>query len=144
MTVAGNGYFATRNSATPTQGTIQQVQTDCAPPTITDAVTGLTDLPSTALLAASDGKFYYGTEGGKLMQFDGVSTVIEVASITNTSMVGFLTEDANGDIVGFASNGTVAEDQMYAYTLSGGAFTKSTVPASTPIDTFYPGVTEIN
>ena len=144
MTVAGDGYFATRNSATPNQGTIQKVQNDCATPTITDAVTGLTDLPSTALLAASDGNFYYGTEGGKLMQFDGTSTVTEVASITNTSMVGFLTEDANGDIVGFASNGTVTEDQMYAYTLSGGAFTKSTVPASTPIDTFYPGVTEIN
>jgi hypothetical protein len=143
-TVGGNGYFATRNSATPNQGTIQQVQNDCATPTITDAVTGLTDLPSTALLAASDGKFYYGTEGGKLMLFDGANTVIEVASITNTSMVGFLTEDTNGDIVGFASNGTVTEDQMYAYTLSGGAFTKSTVPVNTPIDTFYPGVTEIN
>jgi len=143
-TVGGNGYFATRNSATPNQGTIQQVQNDCATPTITDAVTGLTDLPSTALLAASDGKFYYGTEGGKLMQFDGANTVIEVASITNTSMVGFLTEDANGDIVGFASNGNVKEDQMYAYTLIGGAFANSIVPADTPIDTFYPGVTEIN
>ncbi|PKI12630.1 PKD domain-containing protein [Colwellia sp. 12G3] len=143
-TAGGNGYFVTRESASPNQGTIQQVQNDCATPTITDAVTGLIDLPSTALLAASDGKFYYGTEGGKLMQFDGASTVTEVAAITNTSMVGFLIEDANGDIVGFASNGNVKEDHMYAYKLSGGAFTKNVVPADTPIDTFYPGVTEIN
>ncbi|MEQ3695876.1 MAG: PKD domain-containing protein [Pseudomonadales bacterium] len=142
--IGNDGFFATRGSAVAGQGTIQRLTNNCALPTISGAVAGLTDLPSTALLAASDGNFYYGTEGGKLMQFDGVSTVVEVAAIANASMVGFLTEDANGDIVGFASNGNAIEDQMYAYTLSNGAFTNTTVPADTPIDSFYPGVTEIN
>ncbi|MDP2635593.1 MULTISPECIES: PKD domain-containing protein [unclassified Pseudoalteromonas] len=144
MSNGSDGFFATRGSAVAGQGTIQRLTNNCALPTISGVVAGLTDLPTTALLAASDGNFYYGTEGGKLMQFDGVNTVVEVAGIANASMVGFLTEDANGDIVGFASNGNAVEDQMYAYTLSNGAFTNTTVPADTPIDSFYPGVTEIN
>ncbi|MCL9777425.1 PKD domain-containing protein [Vibrio methylphosphonaticus] len=143
-THGADGFFATRQSATLNEGTIQKVSNDCAMPTTSDSVTGLIDIPSTALLAASDGNFYYGTENGKLMKFDGAYTVIEVAAITNTSMVGFLTEDTNGDIVGFASNGNPSEDQIYSYTLIGGAFTQSTVPANTPIGSFYPGVTEIN
>ena len=107
-------------------------------------ITGLSDAPSTALLASSDGNFYYGTEGGKVMQFDGVSQPVIVASFDNTGVVGFLTEDAEGAIVGVLSNGNALEDKVFSYTIADGTTSSQIVPEDRPIDTFYPGVTEIN
>ncbi|MGL4474805.1 MAG: hypothetical protein ACRCT7_10205, partial [Shewanella sp.] len=147
-TAGADGFFATKSSAVAGSGTIQRITNNCAAPSLTTVVSGLTDTPSTALLAASDGYFYYGTQSGKLMRFDGISQVIEVADIINATnlvvaMVGFLTEDANGDIIGFASNGNPSEDILYAYTISTGALIPVPVPKTTPIDTHYPGVTEV-
>ena len=139
-----DGYFATRGSAIAGEGTIQRVSNDCSMPLINTVVSGLVDHPSTALLAASDGNFYFGTEGGKLMKFDGATAPTLVADFTGKSVVGFLTEDANGDIIGVLSNGTANEDELFAYTIIGGATKKQTVPTDRPIDSFYPGVTEID
>ncbi|WP_299495428.1 REJ domain-containing protein [uncultured Shewanella sp.] len=141
----GEGFFATRDNAMSGQGTIQRLSNNCTTPTISDAITGLTDLPSTALFSASDGHFYYGTQGGKLMRFDSTNdSTLQVADFGLTSVVGFLTEDSNGDIVGVVSDGSGHNDKLFAYTLSNSAVVTQVVPADKPIDTHYPGVTEIN
>ncbi|WP_298775011.1 PKD domain-containing protein [uncultured Shewanella sp.] len=141
----GEGFFATRDNAMSGQGTIQRLSNSCTAPTISDAITGLTDLPSTALLSASDGYFYYGTQGGKLMRFDSTNdSTLQVADFGVTSVVGFLTEDSNGDIVGIVSDGSGHNDKLFAYTLSNSAVVTQTVPTDKPIDSHYPGVTEIN
>ncbi|WP_163933714.1 PKD domain-containing protein [Paraferrimonas sp. SM1919] len=140
-----DGYFATRNSDMTGLGTIQRIRNWCAQPTLTEVVTGLNDLPSTALLFASDGNYYYGTDGGKLMQFDlDTNTVLEVASISGKPVVGFLIEDTNGDIVGIVSEGDAATDEMFAYTLADGTVVTQAIPKEMPIDSHYPGFTEIN
>ncbi|RMA82662.1 PKD domain-containing protein [Umboniibacter marinipuniceus] len=144
-TAGGDGFFATRADGAANQGTIQRLSNNCAMPTISGSVAGLTDLPSTALIAASDGNMYFGTEGGKLMRYnESTNSVAEVATVPNRSMVGFIAEDANGDLVGFASNGRSLDDQTYAYNLGTGAIVISDVPDDTPIDSLYPGFTEIN
>jgi hypothetical protein len=141
----GDGFMATRESSVAGQGTIQRISNQCAAISLTASVSGLTDLPSTALIAASDGFMYYGTDGGKLMKYDeALNAVTEVASFANTSVVGFLTEDSNGDIVGVLSDGDVANDQIFAYTLATSATVTQAVPADTPVDTHYPGLVEIN
>ncbi len=142
-TPSADGYFATR-STSGANAAIHRVVNDCAAPIISSVITGLSDAPSTALLAGSDGNFYYGTEGGKLMQFDGVNQPGIVASFDNTGVVGFLTEDAEGAIVGILSNGNAQEDKVFSYTIVDGATSSQIVPKDRPIDTFYPGVTEIN
>lgn len=138
-----DGYFATLSNSG-AGASLQRLVNDCATPSIVPVVTGLNDVPSTALLAASDGMFYYSTENGKLMQFDGVNQPVSVASFTNTSVVGFLTEDALGDIVGVLSNGNAAQDKLFSYTISSGSSSTQDVPEDRAIDTFYPGVTEID
>lgn len=141
----GDGFVATRESNVAGQGTIQRISNQCSAISLTASVSGLTDLPSTALLAASDGFMYYGTDGGKLMKYDeSLNAVTEVAAFANTSVVGFLTEDSNGDIVGVLSDGDVANDQIFAYTLATSATVTQAVPADTPVDTHYPGLVEIN
>lgn len=142
-TPSADGYFATR-STSGANAAIHRVVNDCAAPIISSVITGLSDAPSTALLASSDGNFYYGTEGGKVMQFDGVSQPVIVASFDNTGVVGFLTEDAEGAIVGVLSNGNALEDKVFSYTIADGTTSSQIVPEDRPIDTFYPGVTEIN
>ncbi|MCG6450123.1 PKD domain-containing protein [Vibrio parahaemolyticus] len=143
--VGGEGFFTTRESNNVGQGTIQRLTNDCNAPSITTSVSGLTDQPSTALVAATDGYMYYGTQGGKLMRYDPqTNTVIEVAKVSARSIVGFIMEDSNGDLVGFASNGTESDDQMFAYTLATGSIVINDVPEDTPIDEIYPGFTEIN
>lgn len=140
---SADGYFATRSNSG-AGATLHRLVNDCVTPSITSVVTGLNDVPSTALLSGSDGMFYYGTENGKLMQFDGVNQPISVASFTKTGVVGFLTEDALGDIVGVLSNGNAAQDKLFSYTISSGSSSTQDVPEDRAIDTFYPGVTEIN
>ncbi len=141
----GDGFFATRDSNSSGQGTIQRLTNNCNTPSITTSVLGLTDQPSTALVSATDGYMYYGTQGGKLMRYDPqTNTVMEVAKVSARSIVGFITEDSNGDLVGFASNGIESDDQMFAYTLASGSIVINDVPEDTPIDEVYPGFTEIN
>jgi hypothetical protein len=121
------------------------VSNQCSATSVTASVSGLSDLPSTALLAASDGFMYYGTDGGKLMKYDeSLNAVSEVAVFANTSVVGFLTEDSNGDIVGVLSDGDAANDQIFAYSLATFATVTKAVPADTPVDVHYPGLIEIN
>ncbi|HHX8448106.1 TPA: hypothetical protein ACVO1C_004500 [Vibrio diabolicus] len=141
----GDGFFTTRDSNSCGQGTIQRLTNDCNTPSITTSVLGLTDQPSTALVSATDGHMYYGTQGGKLMRYGPqTNTVMEVATVPARSIVGFITEDSNGDLVGFASNGIMSDDQMFAYTLASGNIVINDVPEDTPIDEIYPGFTEIN
>ena len=144
-TAQADGYFATANSSVNGQGTIQHLKNNCSAPVITGVVAGLTDIPSTAMLYASDGLYYYGTQNGKLMKFDPkTNSVVQAAAVSSLPVAGFLIEDANGDIVGLASNGDVDSDMMFAYTLASGALVKQSVPATSPIDSHYPGFTEIN
>lgn len=144
-TAGGDGFIATRESHVAGQGTIQRVSNQCSATSVTASVSGLSDLPSTALLAASDGFMYYGTDGGKLMKYDeSLNAVSEVAVFANTSVVGFLTEDSNGDIVGVLSDGDAANDQIFAYSLATFATVTKAVPADTPVDVHYPGLIEIN
>ncbi|MBN8035540.1 hypothetical protein, partial [Vibrio vulnificus] len=77
------------------------------------------DIPSTALLAASDGKLYYGTENGKLMQFDPMlNQVQQFAALGVGKVVGYLTEDSNGDILGILR--LDGSDVLFAAPLVGG------------------------
>ncbi|GAB1061323.1 PKD domain-containing protein [Shewanella algae] len=141
----GDGFFTTRQSSVAGEGTIQRLNNNCTTPTIMTSVAGLSDQPTTALVAASDGYMYYGTKGGKLMRYDKQSNAVaEVATVPNRSIVGFIVEDSNGDLVGFASNGIERDDKMFAYRLSSTSITISDVPDDTPIDEVYPGFTEIN
>lgn len=141
----GDGFFTTRESNISGQGTIQRLTNNCNTPSIATSVMGLTDQPSTALVAATDGYMYYGTQGGKLMRYDPqTNSVSEVAQVPARSLVGFIMEDSNGDLVGFASNGIESDDQMFAYTLASGSIVISDVPEDTPIDEIYPGFIEIN
>lgn len=140
----GDGYFATLDNASTGQGTIQRLNNRCDNPTISDSVTGLVDLPSTALISASDGYFYYGTQSGKLMRFDSANnSVSQAANLGASSVLGFLIEDANGDIVGVTSNGN-GEDKLFAFTINDSSVVMQAVPADKPLDIHYPGFTEIN
>jgi hypothetical protein len=144
-TAGGDGFIATRESNNAGQGTIQRVYNQCGAIVLVPSISNLTDLPSTALLAASDGFMYYGTDGGKLMKYDeSLNTVTEVAAFANTSVVGFLTEDSNGDIVGVLSDGNAANDQIFTYSLATFVTVTKAVPADTPVDVHYPGLIEIN
>ena len=69
---------------------------------------------------------------------------MDVATISTKPVVGFLIEDSAGDIVGVVSEGDVSTDEMFAYTISNGNVKKQSVPQDTPIDSHYPGFTEIN
>ncbi|MGL0937476.1 PKD domain-containing protein [Vibrio vulnificus] len=135
-------YLPTAASGASGQGTIQQITDDCSAPIRTDAVTGLVDIPSTALLAASDGKLYYGTENGKLMQFDPLlNQVQQFAALGAGKVVGYLTEDSNGDILGILRLND--SDVLFAAPLAGGTVTSKTLPRTSPVDAYYPGVVEL-
>ncbi|AZQ12783.1 PKD domain-containing protein [Shewanella khirikhana] len=135
-------YVATRASATANQGAIQAVSNDCGHPVNNDVVAGLTDIPSTGLLSATNGKLYYGTENGKLMQFDSqLNQVQPVATLGAGKVIGYLTEDTNGDILGILRLG--ADDMLFAVPLAGGAATTKTLPRTSPADVYYPGVVEL-
>ncbi|MCU8424966.1 PKD domain-containing protein [Vibrio vulnificus] len=135
-------YLPTAASGVSGQGTIQQITDDCSAPIRTDAVTGLVDIPSTALLAASDGKLYYGTENGKLMQFDPtLNQVQQFAALGVGKVVGYLTEDSNGDILGILR--LDGSDVLFAAPLAGGTVTSKALPSSSPVDAYYPGVVEL-
>ncbi|BDY06781.1 hypothetical protein F0521_38220 [Ferrimonas sp. YFM] len=135
-------YLPTRASAVAGEGTIQRITNDCSSPVRTDAVTGLTDIPSTALLVASDGYLYFGTENGKLMQFDPVMDLVsEVATFGNAEVVGYLIEDQNGDILGVVRG---QEEQLFAYHLATGQVSLTEIPKDSPTDLYYPGVVELN
>ncbi|WP_205988823.1 PKD domain-containing protein [Pseudoalteromonas sp. DL-6] len=135
-------YVATRSSATANQGTIQAVSNDCGQPLNNDVVTGLTDIPSTGLLTASNGKLYYGTENGKLMEFDPLlNQVQQFASVGPGEVLGYLTEDSNGDILGIMRQNN--DDVLFAVPLGGGAVTSKTLPRTSPADVYYPGVVEL-
>ncbi len=135
-------YLPTAASGVSGQGTIQQITDDCSAPIRTDAITGLVDIPSTALLAASDGKLYYGTENGKLMQFDPMlNQVQQFAALGVGKVVGYLTEDSNGDILGILR--LDGSDVLFAAPLAGGTVTSKALPSSSPVDAYYPGVVEL-
>ncbi|WP_372870589.1 PKD domain-containing protein [Shewanella sp.] len=135
-------YLPTAASGVSGQGTIQKITDDCALPIRTDAVTGLVDIPSTALLAASNGKLYYGTENGKLMQFDPqFNQVQQFASVGSGEVIGYLTEDSNGDILGIQRLSST--DVLFAVPLAGGTVTSKTLPRTSPADVYYPGVVEL-
>ncbi|MGL0817126.1 PKD domain-containing protein [Vibrio vulnificus] len=135
-------YLPTAASGASGQGTIQQITDDCSAPIRTDAVTGLVDIPSTALLAASDGKLYYGTENSKLMQFDPLlNQVQQFAALGAGKVVGYLTEDSNGDILGILRLND--SDVLFAAPLAGGTVTSKTLPRTSPVDAYYPGVVEL-
>lgn len=135
-------YVATRASATANQGAIQAVSNDCGHPVNSDVVAGLTDIPSTGLLSASNGKLYYGTENGKLMQFDPqLNQVQQFASVGSGEVTGYLTEDSNGDILGIMRLND--DDVLFAAPLAGGAATTKTLPRTSPADVYYPGVVEL-
>ncbi|MGL0923020.1 hypothetical protein XM79_c20249 [Vibrio vulnificus] len=135
-------YLPTAASGASGQGTIQQITDDCSAPIRTDAVTGLVDIPSTALLAASDGKLYYGTENGKLMQFDPLQNQVQqFAALGAGKVVGYLTEDSNGDILGILRLND--SDVLFAAPLAGGTVTSKTLPRTSPVDAYYPGVVEL-
>ena len=142
----GDGYVALkRDGSGLDQGAIQHVDNNCALPTLTTVVSGLTDVPSTGLLLASDGDMYFGTENGKLMKFDpATNSVSEVAAFANGAVDGFLIEDSNGDLVGMVSSTIGGADRMFAYTLSTGASSTQDLPSDRPLDPVYPGFTEIN
>lgn len=135
-------YLPTAASGVSGEGTIQQITDDCAAPIRSDAVTGLVDIPATALLAASDGKLYYGTKNGKLMQFDPLlNQVQQFAALGQGEVVGYLTEDSNGDILGILRQ--TSGDLLFAAPLAGGTVTSKAVPSSSPVDAYYPGVVEL-
>ncbi|TKB56070.1 PKD domain-containing protein [Ferrimonas aestuarii] len=135
-------YLPTRESSTSGEGTIQRIANDCLNPVRTDAVTGLTDIPSTPMLSASDGYLYYGTENGKLMRFDSVAfTVTEVANFSGSKVVGYLSEDQDGDVLGVV-RGT--REQLFAFGLITGQVRLTEIPETSPADLYYPGVIELN
>ncbi|MDF2152779.1 PKD domain-containing protein [Vibrio sp. CAU 1672] len=139
------GYVLMRASATANQGSIMQVTNNCAIPQASTVVSGLTDIPSTAMIKASDGMFYYGTENGKLMKFNATTSgVTTVATLTDMKIVGFLMEDANGDIIGAAEATNGGNDKMFAYTIASGMVSTADIPEDRPLDHVYPGFTEIN
>ena len=142
----GDGYLALKRDASGLdQGAIQHVDNNCQLPTVTTVVSGLTDVPSTGLLLASDGDMYYGTESGKLMKFDtALRAVTEVAAFADGGIEGFLIEDSNGDIVGMIRSSNTSADRMFAYSLAGGLTKTEDLPSDRPLDPIYPGFTEIN
>jgi hypothetical protein len=98
-------YLATAKVADADQGTIFEVDKGVADvdlckakPVITALVSGLTDVPSTKLLAMTSGALVYGTSNGKLMQLDvsGRQALLvadlKVSTATSSLVKGYLSE----------------------------------------------------
>ena len=121
-------------------------------PTYSQVLAGLNDIPSTRLLAASDGNLYYGTENGKLIAFNpnnnSVTEVADLSAIDATSEVaGYLTETHLGDIVGILfdskPNGEALSQRAFIYNLSSLTATTSDISNHiSPLDPF-PGFVEV-
>ncbi len=151
LNAAGDTIFGiTTDSVTMGEAAIFSISTaTCTNPTLsvnTEVSGASLGVPSTALLLASDGAFYYGTEDGRIMKFD-AGTVSQATNATmpnGEKIVGFLTQDSDGDIVGFAEHPGSGDDLMFKYDPVAHTLMTQAVSKDRPIDPIYPGFTEIN
>jgi hypothetical protein len=142
-------YVATRRVGAADQARLHRVKvTDCVAsgPALVEVVGSLAEVPSTALVDASDGFMYFGTESGKLMRFDPAqAAVTEVANLAasagTTRVAGYLAESA-GAIVGVLADtdgAGAASRRVFRAPLAGGAPTTAAAPWVHAQDPF-PGV----
>jgi hypothetical protein len=116
-------------------------------PTYTTRLTGLSDIASTRMLAASDGMLYYGTSNGKLMAFDpmknSVNLVSDYKNASSSEIRGYLTETSNGEIVGllfdFDDNNIPIGRRAFKYKISSDSTSFSDVSKYVPHTEMYVG-----
>jgi len=147
-------YLPTAESSVADQGTIQKITNSCSAPVRSDAITGLTDIPSTQMLASSTSRLLYGTQNGKLMSFnpsdDSVAQLADFAGDfagSSVAVVGYLIENSSQQIAGIVevvSATNVTSHHLFSVSVSGGAATYAVLPENLARDVNYPGIIEMN
>ncbi|MGB0935832.1 MAG: PKD domain-containing protein [Colwellia sp.] len=142
-------YFVANKNAGNASPSIQKFS-NCVTPT--SPVTHITDIsnPATTMPLAVGSNLYIGSVD-ELLSFDG--SVVTAHSLqpsltgyTNISIEGYLSELSSGLIAGvLIADNTANEEEHFIFTFNptGSVFTVSKLAKDMPLDTYYPGVVEI-
>ena len=150
----GNLYVATKGTA----NRLLQVDvgTCISSPVLTEKVADLNaTLPTTRMLSASDGLLYFGTSDGFLATYDpsddsvtAQKDLTDSIGLTETRVVGFLSEPTDGFIMGVAAdtivaNGNPSARRLFKFDIENNTVTFQDVSDLLIDDELYPGVVRL-
>lgn len=152
----GNLYVATKGTA----NRLLQVDvgTCISSPVLTEEVadlSGVGTLPATRMLSASDGLLYFGTSDGFLATYDpsddsvtAQKDLTDSIGLTETRVVGFLSEPTDGFIMGVAAdtivaNGNPSARRLFKFDIENNTVTFQDVSDLLIDDELYPGVVRL-